>query len=240
MVPGYDSRQARWKIQGLTKPDPKEQAAQIVAWAICWPWNVVWTLCVYNPFRYVGEFLLQELQSALFEISNGQFSEIERDLSLEAERQSSEQQAAALPEESVRQSTATDRPHSHKHTAGPAPAISAEIPRNQQTSIERVQQSATTPPASDWSIPPSAAAQPSGHQNGAVTAATAKASQQVPADTYVWTPPAPSSHFSIADTPLRAVKPGNNGELPGTSALTDSTTSEPEVDPWLQSHSGKK
>jgi hypothetical protein len=83
MVPGYDSRRARTGIEGLTKPDPKDRAAQIVAWAICWPWNVVWTFCVYNPFRYIGEFLLREIQSALFEISNGQFSEIERDLTLE-------------------------------------------------------------------------------------------------------------------------------------------------------------
>jgi len=83
MVPGYDPGQARTSLAGLTKPDPKEQAAQIVAWAICWPWNLVWTLCVYNPFRYVGEFLLREIQSALFEISNGQFRSIERDLTLE-------------------------------------------------------------------------------------------------------------------------------------------------------------
>ena len=83
MVPGYDFRQARTTLAGLTKPDPKERAEQIVAWAICWPWNLVWTLCVYNPFRYVGEFLLREIHSALFEISNGQFRSIERDLTLE-------------------------------------------------------------------------------------------------------------------------------------------------------------
>jgi len=68
MVPGYDQRQARIGLTGLTKPDPKDRAAQIIAWAICWPWNLVWTICVYNPFRYVAEFLLKEIQSALFEI----------------------------------------------------------------------------------------------------------------------------------------------------------------------------
>ena len=83
MVPGYDQRQARTGLAGLTKPDPKDQAAQIVAWAICWPWNLVWTICVYNPFRYIAGFLLKEIQSALFEISNGQFSSIEQDLTLD-------------------------------------------------------------------------------------------------------------------------------------------------------------
>lgn len=239
MVPGYDSRQARWKIEGLTKPDPKEQAAQIVAWAICWPWNVVWTLCVYNPFRYVGEFLLQELQSALFEISNGQFSEIERDLSLEPQRPSPEQPAAAPPGEPVRQSTATDRPHTHEPAPQPAPAINAAIPLDQQTSIERGQQSATTPPASDWPTPLPAASQRNGRQNGAVTAAAEKAGQQAPSDTYAWTPPVPSSQFSIADKPLRAVKPGSNSEPPGDAAPTDATAPPPATDTWLQSHSAK-
>ena len=83
MVPGYDQRPARTGLAGLTKPDPKDRSAQIIAWAICWPWNLVWTICVYNPFRYVAEFLLKEIQSALFEISNGQFSSIEQDLTLD-------------------------------------------------------------------------------------------------------------------------------------------------------------
>jgi len=43
----------------------------------------VWTICVYNPFRYIAGFLLKEIQSALFEISNGQFSSIEQDLTLD-------------------------------------------------------------------------------------------------------------------------------------------------------------
>jgi hypothetical protein len=128
MVPGYDSRRARTGIEGLTKPDPKDRAAQIVAWAICWPWNVVWTFCVYNPFRYIGEFLLREIQSALFEISNGQFSEIERDLTLEPSpppfpiRQAhrAPQPAASSPRNSIEQRRTnfhTGRAASHNQRA---------------------------------------------------------------------------------------------------------------------------
>ncbi|MBI1312903.1 hypothetical protein GC176_16560 [bacterium] len=64
----------------LARPDPRLNASQIIAWAICWPWNLLWTLCVYNPFRYVIEFVVQEFHSTLDEISSGRFRDIEDDL----------------------------------------------------------------------------------------------------------------------------------------------------------------
>ena len=64
----------------MTRPDPREHAGQIVAWAICWPWNLLWTLVVYNPLRYVLRFLFHEIRSTLDEIATGEFSDIEREL----------------------------------------------------------------------------------------------------------------------------------------------------------------
>lgn len=88
MVSGSTNHRRRNSIEGLTRPDPREYVQQILAWAICWPWNLVWTVCVYNPFRYVGEFVVKEFGSALDEISSGQFREIESDLSIDELRAS--------------------------------------------------------------------------------------------------------------------------------------------------------
>lgn len=239
MVPGYDSRQVRWEIEGLTKPDPKEQAAQIVAWAICWPWNVVWTLCVYNPFRYVGEFLLQELQSALFEISNGQFSEIERDLSVEPQRQPIEPEPAASSREPVRQTVEQSETHSNKNRIQPVTGSTDAVPQDQQASVKTAQQSVWTSPASDGATPPPTVHQRNGHQNGSGKALREKGTREDREDAYAWTPPVPSSHFSIAGKPLRAVKPGSSNGHADTASPTDSTVPQPEADPWLESHSSK-
>ena len=107
-------------IDGLTKPDPREYASQIVAWAICWPWNLVWTLCVNNPFRYLIEFGFQEIRAAFDEISSGQFESIERDLLLDDETRSSSQplsqvsgqlfQPYAVPQVAMDASTAVASP----------------------------------------------------------------------------------------------------------------------------------
>jgi hypothetical protein len=83
MVSSTDPRHRPHSIEGLTKPDPREYASQIVAWAICWPWNLVWTLCVNNPFRYLIEFAFLEIRAAFDEISSGQFESIEKDLLLD-------------------------------------------------------------------------------------------------------------------------------------------------------------
>jgi len=68
-------------IDRITRPDPGDHYGQIIAWMICWPWNLVWTLTVHNPFRYIVAFVLREIRSTLDEIANGEFSQIERDLS---------------------------------------------------------------------------------------------------------------------------------------------------------------
>ncbi len=68
----------------LTVPDPKLNASQILAWAICWPWNLLWTVCAYNPIFWLIEVAVREFRSGLEEISSGQFREIERELMGEA------------------------------------------------------------------------------------------------------------------------------------------------------------
>jgi len=68
-------------IDRITCPDPGDHYGQILAWAICWPWNLLWTLSVHNPFRYFGAFILREIRSTLNEIASGEFSQIESDLS---------------------------------------------------------------------------------------------------------------------------------------------------------------
>jgi hypothetical protein len=65
---------------GLAVPDPKLNASQILAWVICWPWNVLWTVCAFNPVFWLIEVVVREFRSGLEEISTGQFREIEREL----------------------------------------------------------------------------------------------------------------------------------------------------------------
>ena len=79
MVTGTDPTRPR-TIEGITRPDPRSHYGQIVAWIVCWPWNLMWTFCIHNPFRYICEFVLREIQSTLDEIATGEFSQIERDL----------------------------------------------------------------------------------------------------------------------------------------------------------------
>ena len=79
MATGTDLTRPR-TIEGITRPDPGHHYGQIIAWVICWPWNLLWTFAVHNPFRYICEFALHEIQSTLDEISTGEFSEITRDM----------------------------------------------------------------------------------------------------------------------------------------------------------------
>lgn len=65
---------------GLAVPDPKLNASQILAWVICWPWNVLWTVCAFNPVFWLIEVAVREFRSGLEEISTGQFREIEWEL----------------------------------------------------------------------------------------------------------------------------------------------------------------
>ncbi len=65
---------------GLAVPDPGLNASQILAWVICWPWNVLWTVCAFNPAFWLIEVAVREFRSGLEEISTGQFREIEREL----------------------------------------------------------------------------------------------------------------------------------------------------------------
>lgn len=237
MVPRYDLRQTSWGIEGLTKPDPKERAAQIVAWAIGWPWNVVWALCVYNPFRYAGEFLLQELQSALFEISNGQFSEIERDLSLESTQLPAPTTTASANSERLPQPIASavsfgedewNRKASDQLVAS-APSmqnISTHRPALASATDTAVNQTASLSTHQPWLT----------DQNQADQTAADSDTEPDADDSYSWTPPVPSSQFSIADERLRGVRPGHRSSDETTASPADAEAPQSVGDPWFQSH----
>lgn len=79
MVTGTDLTRPR-TIEGITRPDPRNHYGQIISWVICWPWNLLWTFFVHNPFRYICQFALHEIHSTLDEIATGEFSEITRDM----------------------------------------------------------------------------------------------------------------------------------------------------------------
>lgn len=255
MVPGYDQRQARTGLAGLTKPDPKDQAAQIVAWAICWPWNLVWTICVYNPFRYVAEFLLKEIQSALFEISNGQFSSIEQDLTLDpppppypvpapqprhtetataASIEATNEAAHPVHEESpaVADSVPDEQPVANSTTA---PPVSIEI--ETANTVERVQQTngenAQADAATSIDQPVTAEASLSDSIEDLPEEVEAELAEGGSSDSYTWAPPSPTSFVPLSNQPLRAVKYDTGSTVPAKPDQAKNPT-EPANDPWLE------
>jgi hypothetical protein len=253
MVPGYDSRRARTGIEGLTKPDPKDRAAQIVAWAICWPWNVVWTFCVYNPFRYIGEFLLREIQSALFEISNGQFSEIERDLTLEPspppfpirqahrapqpaalETASSSDERTSIPVEQPRtisehvslESTSTPLNEQLPETAN-ATTVSDKSP-------DLEAKPATEPLQQPAPVAPSVTAIRQEEELETVSTDTvAETPKGSSPNSYSWTHPEPTAFVPISNKPLRAIKYETETFQSGKTAATNNPV-RPPADPWFE------
>ena len=247
MVPGYDPGQARTTLAGLTKPDPKERAAQIVAWAICWPWNLVWTLCVYNPFRYVGEFLLREIQSALFEISNGQFRSIERDLTLEPlpppypipERQSQE-----VTTETPSVATVEAEPFA---TQSQGPGTTPGSATAHSTTVEVVVDPHQSEPISDQpSDTPTVAEEASNEQSveHIPVEVEAELAEGGSSDSYTWEPPEPTAYVPLSDRPLKAVKYETGSNLPPTpekqtmpekqtASEKPKTPAEPAADPWF-------
>lgn len=83
-----DPRRIGTVHDSLTRPDPRRHTQQILAWAICWPWSLLWSVCAYNPFCYVIAFIVNEFRSALDEISSGSFRDIEHDLIADTPRDS--------------------------------------------------------------------------------------------------------------------------------------------------------
>lgn len=73
----------RRDIDSVTRPDPLTYAPKILCWIIFWPWNLVWSVFVNNPFRYMGQFIVKVIRSTFEEISSGEFKKIEAELSLE-------------------------------------------------------------------------------------------------------------------------------------------------------------
>lgn len=251
MVPGYDSRQARTTLVGLTKPDPKERAAQIVAWAICWPWNLVWTLCVYNPFRYVGEFLLRELQSALFEISNGQFRAIERDLTIEPlpppypvpERSTRHDkpvaQATSLEVTNVSSSPvveagpSTDDAEHVRTKAGASSTDSATI----EVAAVVDQSEPISSPRPDELAPDDEVADEESVED-IPTEIEAAFAEGGSSDSYIWAPPEATAFVPLSDRPLKAVKYDTGSTLPSVSQK-QSALAQPATDPWFEKHTPK-
>jgi hypothetical protein len=248
MVPGYDPDQARTTLAGLTKPDPKERSAQIVAWAICWPWNLAWTLCVYNPFRYIGEFLLREIQSALFEISNGQFRSIERDLTLEPLPP-----PYPIPERRAHHENTSAEAASVEVTNVTHPVVTVDVeqavaqPENERTTANSVAAHSTTievVAAADQREPISEPQQPD-EPTLAVEASNDSPVEDIPAEveaelaeggssnSYTWAPPEPTAYVPLSDRPLKAVKHDTGPTLPPPPEK-QTAPAEPAADPWLE------
>ncbi|MDA0284359.1 MAG: hypothetical protein O3B86_13495 [Planctomycetota bacterium] len=244
MVPGYDSRQARIEFNGLTKPDPQDHSMQLLAWAICWPWNLVWTVCVYNPFRYIGAFFLREIQSALFEISNGQFSAIERDLDLDpppppfqvqskpASRPSEPTIAAAVVSTVTADSEQLGAVHAAAQSATATSPVSSSIVVGDSAFLS---QSSVVAPTAGEANPPS----------GVEVESRAEAPQGVsmPTDddiaegksseSHTWIPPEPTAYVPMSDRPLRALKYDQRTPPPGAIAPL-SKSADSAADPWFQ------
>jgi len=255
MVPGYDQRQARTGLAGLTKPDPKDRAAQIVAWAICWPWNLAWTICVYNPFRYIAEFLLKEIQSALFEISNGQFSAIEQDLTLDPLPPPypipapQPQQTETATKASIEVTNVSAQPVDDE-----SPAVTGSVPEKQPVassvsaqsvsieiatanSVESIpqtndknEQAASGTPTSQ---PVAAEALPGNSPAALPEEVEAELAEDGTPDSYNWAPPASTAFVPLSNQPLRAVKYETDSAVPAKPGKA-TTPPKPADDPWLE------
>lgn len=223
MLPDYKTGRARNGVDGLTRPDPREQTAQIVSWAICWPWSVVWTFCVYNPFRYIGEFVLREIQTALYEISQSEFTGIERDLALDP------------PPFPLRESEATERQAMVKQAAAPAsenqasaPAVPPPESQPDQAPEQHpapVDNSAAVAIATDEPAEDAPAAQPQMMPQQSPDA-------QSPAPV-TWSPPQPAPVNAVSRQQLHGVKHADGMYRP-TYLSPNGVSTEPAIDPWTQ------
>jgi hypothetical protein len=245
MVPGYDSRQARIEFNGLTKPDPQDHSMQLLAWAICWPWNLVWTICVYNPFRYIGAFLLREIQSALFEISNGQFIAIERDLNLDPPPPPFPVKPASRPSEptiasaGVSTVTADSEPPTAANeglvVAQSAPATSTVFPSNVAEGSSFHHETNVVAPTAGEANPTSGVADEG--RTEALQSVSVPTDDDLAegksSDSHTWTPPAAAAYVPMSDRPLRALKYDQGTPPPGAIAPV-SKAADSAADPWLQ------
>lgn len=262
MVPGNDLRQARTEIQGLTRPDPVDQAMRIVAWAICWPWSVVWTLCVYNPFRYIAEFVLREIQSALFDISNGQFRAIEKDLTLEPLPPPFPVQSQLGVQSHVGPSQlgaiASVVPSAVGGVTCPATQRSASVPASSAVEAVPVLQTQVPATAAD-SVPVVAASSDAAVEQRDADVecdeveprdAAAKCDEVEPAvsvedeqqleelestRSHTWAPPEQTAYVPMSETPLRALK-YDNGVPSDRPIVPESGAAASEADPWFRKH----
>jgi len=251
MVPGYDQRQARTGLAGLTKPDPKDRAAQIVAWAICWPWNLVWTICVYNPFRYIARFLLKEIQSALFEISNGQFSSIEQDLTLDPlppphpipapqPQQTEAATTASIDITSVvaqpvndESPAVADSVPEEQSVAGSASAQSISIETATANSVESIPQTNAENEQVASATPTNLPVAPDDLPGNSPEQVKAELAEDGSPDSYNWAPPVPTAFVPLSNQPLRAVKYETGPAVPAKPGKA-TTPPKPDGDPWLE------
>ncbi len=260
MAPGYDQHQARAGLAGLTKPDPKDRSAQIVAWAICWPWNLVWTICVYNPFRYVAEFLLKEIQSALFEISNGQFSSIEQDLTLDplpppypvpAPQAQHTETATAVSIEvtnAAAQATHAESPTVADTTAEEQPVVRSTSDQSVTIEIATADAAEIVPQTIGENVQPGTSPlvnQPCGEPppgdsiRDLPEEVETELAEGGSSDSYTWAPPATTAFVPLSNQPLRAVKYETGSAGPAKPDRPESP-SKPISDPWFEKHAPKQ
>lgn len=246
MVPGYDQRQARTGLTGLTKPDPREKVAQIAAWAVYWPWNLVWTIFVYNPLRYFGEFLLKEIQSALFEISNGQFRSIERDLSLDLpeppypiQTQRIDAKTSNVPVEVasvVTPETIVDDSPTTKTSIEPSSPPAPDSDSDDPAEIQVVSDTAKLNVSTVQAVQPvPVETSPNESIQAPPTEVEAELPEGGSSNSYTWAPPATTAFVPMSVKPLRAVKYESGSAGPATPAQ-QTGPSKPKTDPWFETH----
>ena len=246
MVPDYDSSQARTGIEGLTRPDPKDRAGQIVAWAICWPWNFVWTCFVYNPFRYIGEFLLKEIQSALFEISKRHFSAIERDLTLDpspppfpiherpvpgsADSDSGNGDAASVSVAPASDAVVVDDAPGDNRSGTISPTVEAPTQQSPETSGTELTPAGSLPSATGRQ-PDSQSETPGDSQGGAVDSLPTEAAEDLAesesSDSYAWAPPEPTPFVVMSNRPLGGLRVPRGNRQSEKTASTGSSPNPP-------------
>lgn len=83
MVTGSKSSSTRADVEAVLKPDPRRFAPRILGWIICWPWDVLCSLIANNPLQLMLIFLAKEIRAGLDEITQGEFRDIERDLTFD-------------------------------------------------------------------------------------------------------------------------------------------------------------
>jgi hypothetical protein len=206
----------RQELDTVTRPDPLTYAPKILCWILFWPWNLAWSVCVNNPFRYTGHVVVKLIRSTFEEISTGEFKNIEAELSLD--------QSVTAPAAPV-VPTALE-------PVSVAPIVAVQPPREQQPEVE---QQANEEPSSteDFEAIPESPAPPK--EDEPVTP-THVESPPVAPQPQTWSaanlpPNRVASGSSLASDPRAQSRVLPSGTSPDTLYVESDVTSEAEPRP---------